>query len=151
MPYILYTLGATAQENCLLSTVHIEGIWARLRVARTYYARIPKSFTYVSHSFAFPFGQRPKGWGDKPNGAEARSSGKINLPSSQAALMLRAAVATDAFTPRRHNAHILFVRELRERMLWVKIFISLNINHLRHWKTKRNQKKPIDGTAAKHL
>ena len=33
---------------------------------------------------------------DKPNGAKAHSSGKINLPSSQAALMLRAAVATDA-------------------------------------------------------
>ena len=71
-------------------------------MAAAHNARIPKSFTYVTHSFG----------GDKPNGAKARSSGKINLPSSQAALMLRAAVATDAFIPRRHNAHIPAVNEL---------------------------------------
>ena len=38
--------------------------------------------------------------GDKPNGAEAHSSGEINLPSSQVALMLRATVASNAITPR---------------------------------------------------
>ena len=81
--------------NCLLSTVHIEGIWARARVAAAHYARIPKSFTYVSHSFAFPFGQRPKGWGDKPNGAKARSSEELKFLSSQATLSYRVAVATD--------------------------------------------------------
>ena len=37
---------------------------------------------------------------DKPNGAEAHSSGKINLPSSQATLSYRVAVATDALSHR---------------------------------------------------
>ena len=38
---------------------------------------------------------------DKPNGAEAHSSGELKLSSSQVALSYRATVATDAFIPRR--------------------------------------------------
>jgi hypothetical protein len=38
-------------------------------------------------------------WEPKANGAKARSSGKINLPSSQAALMLRAAVVKRSSPP----------------------------------------------------
>ena len=43
-------------------------------------------------------------WRTKVNGAKAHSSGKINLPSSQATLSYRVAVATDANVPRRHSA-----------------------------------------------
>ena len=75
----------------------------RARVAAAHYARIPKSLTYVTHSFG----------GDKPNGAKARSSGKINLPSSQAALMLRAAVATDA-KPRAEISSLNLCRGAKE-------------------------------------
>ena len=40
-------------------------------------------------------------WGDKPNGAEARSSEELKFLSSQATLSYRVAVATDALIPRR--------------------------------------------------
>ena len=39
--------------------------------------------------------------GDKPNGAEARSSEELKFLSSQATLSYRVAVATDALIPRR--------------------------------------------------
>ena len=48
MPYI-YSLGAHSASYCQVSVSGLEG-YGRACVAAAHYARIPKIFTYVSHS-----------------------------------------------------------------------------------------------------
>ena len=50
MPYILYSLKTDRAKYLSASTVSAEG-YERTRMAAAHYARIPKSFTYVTHSF----------------------------------------------------------------------------------------------------